>query len=173
MSKKIILDSKLAAGNGVIKGIKYIIFVNSDVVDSQKVVEQARIIEKLNAEMYKQKDSYILVGPGRWGSSSPMQGIPVKYESISNALSIVEVYKGTSASPSQGSHFFHNITSDNVHYLATDNRDNFNIKNLIDKKVLKPEFNNSNIMLLKSSSSITVYTDGKISKSVICLDNDE
>jgi len=69
----------------------------------------------------KENRSYLLVGPGRWGSSDRWLGIPVRWEDISGAGAIVELRNGKiNAEPSQGSHFFHDITSRGRHYITVD-----------------------------------------------------
>ncbi len=81
----------------------------------------AREIEKVNREMTERGESYILIGPGRWGSSDPALGIPVKWPNISQARLIVETsLPGYRVEPSQGTHFFQNLTSMGVGYFTVD-----------------------------------------------------
>jgi hypothetical protein len=83
-------------------------------------------IEALNQQMIKEQRQYILMGPGRWGTSDQFQGIPIVWAQISNAKVIVEI--STSNFPvdtSLGSHFFHNVTAMNVGYLSV----SYNTKN--------------------------------------------
>ena len=79
----------------------------------------AREIEKINRKFVEKGENYILVGPGRWGSSDTALGIPVKWPHISNARLIVEsALKNYRIEPSQGTHFFQNLTSFGVGYFT-------------------------------------------------------
>ncbi|MDR4989093.1 MAG: PEP/pyruvate-binding domain-containing protein [Bacteroidales bacterium] len=108
-----------ALGNGVIDNVHDIIYVKPDTFDSAHTKEMADIINKLNGKFTKNGGNYILVGPGRWGSTDPWLGIPVKWAQISAARLIVESgLKHFHIDPSQGTHFFQNLTSFNVGYFT-------------------------------------------------------
>ena len=168
MSKKTVLSSKLAAGNGKLS-TKYILFVNNSVVNPEKVSEQARLVRKLNDYARKNDLKYILVGPGRWGSSHKQQGIPVKYDSISNSLAIVEIHRGTPASPSQGSHFFHNVTSDAIHYLSVGADDQYLLPDFLEKYFTPLESYDDISLLELKQGSLDLFTDGRSSSAVLDL----
>ena len=109
---EVYLKSSKALGSGYIDGMKYIIHVPSESIDSARTREMAAEIASLNSELSKRGESYLLVGPGRWGSSDPWLGIPVLWSDISEAKMIVETaIPGFQIEPSQGTHFFQNITS--------------------------------------------------------------
>lgn len=117
----IMIRSSKALGSGHVEGIKYIVHVPSDTFDSAKTREMAAEIGKFNDIVKKEGGSYLLVGPGRWGSSDPWLGIPVMWSDISEARMIVETaIPGYQIEPSQGTHFFQNITSLGVGYLTVD-----------------------------------------------------
>lgn len=117
----IILSSSNALGSGRIEGIQYIIQVPSSTFDSAKTDEMANDIEEFNRYVKDEGGSYLLIGPGRWGSSDPWLGIPVLWNDISEARLIVETaIPGYQIEPSQGTHFFQNITSLGVGYLTID-----------------------------------------------------
>ena len=121
-----ILSSSKALGSGFFDGMKYIIHVPSSTFDSARTKEMAAEIAVLNARLKNEGGHYLLVGPGRWGSSDPWLGIPVVWSDISEAKMIVETaIPGFQIEPSQGTHFFQNITSLGVGYLTIDtvNRD--------------------------------------------------
>ena len=81
----------------------------------------AHEIARFNAMVREARGAYLLVGPGRWGSSDPWLGIPVLWSDISEAKVIVEsAIPGYQIEPSQGTHFFQNITSLGVGYLTVD-----------------------------------------------------
>ena len=93
----------------------------SDIFDSAKTKEMAAEIAQFNNMVKKEGGSYLLIGPGRWGSSDPWLGIPVMWSEISEAKMIVEsAIPGYQIEPSQGTHFFQNITSLGVGYLTID-----------------------------------------------------
>ena len=118
---RILIRSSKALGSGRVDGLKYIIYVPSDTFDSAKTKEMAKEIAEFNNLVKEENASYLLIGPGRWGSSDPWLGIPVLWSDISEARLIVETaIPGYQIEPSQGTHFFQNITSLGVGYLTID-----------------------------------------------------
>ncbi len=85
-----IIYSESALGNGLFKGIRDIVYVKPESFNSAKNKDIATDIERINSEFIKQGANYVLVGPGRWGSTDPWLGIPVKWPQISAARIIVE-----------------------------------------------------------------------------------
>ncbi len=117
----ILVKSSKALGSGHIEGFKYIVYVPSETFDSAKTREMAAEISEFNRKVRSEGASYLLIGPGRWGSSDPWLGIPVLWSDISEARVIVETaIPGYQIEPSQGTHFFQNITSLGVGYLTVD-----------------------------------------------------
>ncbi len=117
----VLVKSTKALGSGHIDNIKYIIHVPSETFDSARTKEMAAEIAEFNEMVKKEGASYLLIGPGRWGSSDPWLGIPVMWSDISEARMIVETaIPGYQIEPSQGTHFFQNITSLGVGYLTVD-----------------------------------------------------
>jgi hypothetical protein len=115
----IILYSEKGMGNGLIKNIKDVIYIDNSKFDKSKTEEMAQEIDKINSEMMKSEKEYILIGPGRWGTRDRWIGIPVDWPQISNAKIIVETsLEGYPLDASSGSHFFHNLTSANVGYFS-------------------------------------------------------
>lgn len=118
---KIILKSDKALGSGRFEGMDYIIHIPSASFDSAKTKEMAAEIAALNLKVKSESKGYLLIGPGRWGSSDPWLGVPVLWSDISEAKMIVEsAIPGYQIEPSQGTHFFQNITSLGVGYLTID-----------------------------------------------------
>ena len=118
---KTLVKSTKALGSGQFKDMKYIVMVPSATFDSARTRDMAEEIAKLNNRMKAEGASYLLAGPGRWGSSDPWLGIPVLWSDISEAKMIVETaIPGFRIEPSQGTHFFQNITSLGVGYLTID-----------------------------------------------------
>ena len=108
-----------ALGIGRMNDISDIIYVKTPMFDSLATEKIADELLELNARMRDEQRTYILVGPGRWGSSDPFLGVPVKWTHISEAKVIVECgIERFDVEPSQGTHFFQNVTSLGVGYLT-------------------------------------------------------
>ncbi|MDP3645158.1 MAG: PEP/pyruvate-binding domain-containing protein [Bacteroidota bacterium] len=117
--QKTLMYAKRGMGNGVVTGIRDVIFVDPNLFDKMKTREIAEEINHFNRQMDLMNKEYILIGPGRWGTRDPFTGIPVLWTNISKARIIVEM--GLEDFPldgSLGSHFFHNVTSMNVGYFT-------------------------------------------------------
>ena len=114
-----ILKSNSALGHGIMNDLYHIVYVKTKDFNSSNNMLIAREIEKINRRFVEKGENYILVGPGRWGSSDTALGIPVKWPHISNARLIVEsALKNYRIEPSQGTHFFQNLTSFGVGYFT-------------------------------------------------------
>ena len=114
-----LLRSVHALGHGITGDVYDIIYVKTAGFGAENNRRIAGEIERFNQEMTEEERNYILVGPGRWGSSDSRLGIPVKWAHISNARLIVESgLENYRVEPSQGTHFFHNITSFGVGYFT-------------------------------------------------------
>lgn len=108
-----------ALGIGRMNDISDIVYVKTPMFDSLATEQIADELLALNARMRDEQRTYILVGPGRWGSSDPFLGVPVKWTHISEAKVIVECgIERFDVEPSQGTHFFQNVTSLGVGYLT-------------------------------------------------------
>jgi CheY-like chemotaxis protein len=111
--------SSHALGNGINDKMADIVYVKPANFRPESTLQMAEEINRLNAQLIQQNRPYLLVGPGRWGSQDRYLGIPVKWRNISGAAAIIELRnERINADPSQGSHFFHNITSLGVHYIT-------------------------------------------------------
>jgi len=116
---KIICQSTQVLGNGVINDIHDIVFVDINKFERSKSKVVAQEVSQINSKLLNEKRQYILVGMGRWGSLDPWLGIPVTWDQISGAITIVEGgFKDLNVTPSQGSHFFQNITSFRIGYFT-------------------------------------------------------
>ena len=112
------LKSCCAIGPGYIPGIRDIIYLRKENFDKMRTREMAAELTALNASMRKENRNYILIGYGRWGSSVDSLGVPVKWSDISEAKVIVECcLENFRVDPSQGTHFFQNMTSANAGYI--------------------------------------------------------
>ena len=119
--------SSQALGNGKNDRIADIVYVKPDVFRVQETVQMVDEIDRMNAVLVKEKRPYLLIGPGRWGSADRWLGIPVQWRNISGVGAMIELRnKALKAEPSQGSHFFQNITSLGIHYITvTEDSDDF------------------------------------------------
>ena len=116
---KILLKSFNSLGHGVMEDIHDIVYVKTDGFNAGNNPTIAYEIERMNRKFLDEGKHYILVGPGRWGSSESWLGIPVKWPHISAARVIVEAgLTNYHVDPSQGTHFFQNVTSLGVGYLT-------------------------------------------------------
>ena len=114
-----ILTSTSVLGHGIVTDVQDIIYVKTDAFCSSNNQSIAYDIEKMNRQFTGEEKNYVLVGPGRWGSSDSWLGIPVKWPHISNARVIVECgLENYRVDPSQGTHFFQNLTSFGVGYFT-------------------------------------------------------
>ena len=120
------------------------------------------MIEQVNQKMITEKRYYILVGPGRWGSSDSWLGIPVKWSQISNARVIVESgLENYRVDPSQGTHFFHNLTSFRVGYFTINPyiQDGFYNVDFLSRQAA--EFENDLIRHIRFKNELPVKIDGR------------
>jgi hypothetical protein len=118
-SKKVLCQSEKALGHGVSNEIYDIVVVDRELFDRGKSVEVAAEVSRLNRKLVGERRPYLLIGVGRWGSFDPWLGIPVKWDQIAGARVIVETgFRDFDITPSQGSHFFQNITSFMVGYFT-------------------------------------------------------
>ena len=116
---KLICQSNQVLGNGIIQDVFDLVVVDFHLFDRAKSREVASEISVLNNKLISEGKPYLLVGVGRWGSLDPWLGIPVTWEQIAGAKAIVETsFKDMAVEPSQGSHFFQNITSFTVGYFT-------------------------------------------------------
>ncbi len=118
-SDDLLLRSKNVLGNGVYF-VNDIVYVVPDRFDNARTQDMAAEITALNKKLVSEQKPYLLLGPGRWGSADPWLGIPVRFTGISGATAIVETsLPNMLPDPSQGSHFFQNLTSFHIAYFTT------------------------------------------------------
>jgi len=156
-----IIYSHNALGNGIIRNIHDVIYVKPEVFDSTNNPKIALKIEERNLWFQNQNKNYILVGPGRWGSSDHWLGIPVKWSQISAARVIVESgLANYRIDPSQGTHFFQNLTSFRVGYFTVNpyKQDGFFDVEYLNK--FKPVYEDEYIRQIHFESPIVIKIDG-------------
>ena len=114
-----LLSSTSVLGHGVVGDVYDVVYVKTGSFNSANTQAIAYEIERINRGFTDREEGYVLVGPGRWGSSDPWLGVPVKWPHISNARVIVECgLENYRVDPSQGTHFFQNLTSFGVGYFT-------------------------------------------------------
>ncbi len=165
--------STRSLGNGEYKDIHDIVYVDPEVFDPAKTMEIAGEINKLNALFNENGKQYVLIGPGRWGSSDRWLGIPVVWNDISNVGVMVETtIESIKADPSQGSHFFQNITSLGISYITiSDKGDDF-----IDYDFFRCQAcanTTAYLKHIKFDNPIKILVDGKTSQAVLMPYKDE
>jgi len=166
----IILRSSTAIGNGSVEGISAIVYVRPDAFDSSCNRALVPVIDKLNREFLKRGENYILVGPGRWGSSDPALGIPVRWADISASRLIVEAgLDNYRIEPSQGTHFFHNLTSFGVGYFTIDpkSKDARYDTALLDS--LPAEYDDGYIRVVRFDRPLTIAINGRAGVGIVAF----
>jgi hypothetical protein len=166
--KDTIMTSTSTLGNGYVKGIRDLVYVKPEQFESSRTREIAALIGKINDGFLKMGKNYILVGPGRWGSADPHLGIPVKWPQISAARLIVESgLEHYRIDPSQGTHFFQNLTSFRVGYFTINpfiQDGSFNIEFLEKQKaVYEDEF----VRHVRFKKPMLIAIDGKKNRGVV------
>ena len=164
-----LIRSHNSLGHGVTEDVTDVVYVKTDdrftASDNPMI---AREIEKINQKYLELGTNYVLVGPGRWGSSDPWLGIPVKWPHISAARVIVEVaLKNYRVDPSQGTHFFQNLTSFGVGYFTVDeNRgDGLFRKDVLDQMPAVEE--TEHVRVVRFNDALKIMMDGKKSEGVV------
>jgi len=166
--KDLLCQSSHVLGNGVIDEIRDIIYVPAEQFDRSRTRDVAREVFELNEKLLDERRPYLLIGVGRWGSLDPWLGIPVKWEHICGARAIVEAgFKDTDVEPSQGSHFFQNITSFSIGYFSIRSR---NEDDWIDWDWLarQPRIESRNFTHhIRFDSRIVIKMNGRLNRGVI------
>ena len=158
-----LVRSHNSLGHGVSEDVTDVVYVKAD--DNFSAAENptiAREIEKINSGYLDRGQGYVLVGPGRWGSSDPWLGIPIKWPHISAARVIVEVtLKNYRVDPSQGTHFFQNLTSFGVGYFTVDENRNEGVfhKAMLDAMPAVEE--TEHVRVVRFSKPLRILMDGK------------
>jgi len=163
-----LIYSDSALGNGIIDDVFDLVYVKPESFSSLKSKEIANEMIKINEQFKKEGKNYVLVGPGRWGTADPSLGIPVKWAQISQARLIVESgLENYRIDPSQGTHFFQNLTSFRVGYFTINpyiNEGHFDLDFLKKSKAL---YENEFIRHVRFQNPIKIQIDGRSSRGVV------
>jgi hypothetical protein len=165
--KSVLVASESALGNGVLENIRDIVYAKPEKFSVHHSETVALQLESLNHQLVSSGCPYLLIGFGRWGTSDPQAGIPVKFGQICGAKVIVEsALPETSSMLSQGSHFFHNITSFKVFYFSVSPWDNYRIDwDWLNRQRFAKE--TEFIRHVRLSSPLKIRVDGRTSRGVI------
>jgi response regulator RpfG family c-di-GMP phosphodiesterase len=163
-----LVKSNSALGNGVISNMKTVVYVKQDDFDPSHNQEVAKKIAELNKKLLKENEFYVLIGPGRWGSSDSWLGIPIKWANISQARLIVEAgLDDYRVEPSQGTHFFQNLTSFQVGYFTINPNINQGFYDYDYLQSQEAYYEDEFIRCVKMNNPIEVIIDGKSKKGVV------
>ncbi len=166
--------SENALGIGQMNDIADIVYVKPDAFDSLATERIAEELLVLNARMRDEERSYILVGPGRWGSSDPYLGVPVKWTHISEAKVIVECgIPQFEVEPSQGTHFFQNVTSLGVGYLTIAPFRSDGVFRIKELDALPAAYEGTYLRQVRFAEPLWVCVDGRSSKGMVSIGNPE
>ena len=165
---RLILKSDSALGHGLMENVRHIVYVRPKEFNSARNPEVAAEIEKLNKDFVANGEPYILIGPGRWGSSDSALGIPVKWPQIAGARLIVETaLPGYRIEPSQGTHFFQNLTSFGVGYFTVDPTSG---KGYFDSEFLDRQeavYESETLRVIRFDEPLTIAINGRKGKGIV------
>lgn len=167
--EKAVCRSGHALGNGKNRQIMDIVYVKPEDFEPEATVGIADEIKTLNGELAKEKRPYLLIGPGRWGTADRWLGIPVQWSHISGVGAMVELRnEQLKADPSQGSHFFQNITSLGIQYITVE--ENGSGEDRLDWDWLDnhPAHRETpHLRQLRLDGPLTIKIDGRTSRCVV------
>lgn len=165
---KVLLYSTRALGHGMMDNITAVVFVKPEAFSMSNNLLIASEIEKINRNFTEKEENYILIGIGRWGSSDSALGIPVKWPHISAAKLIVELsIPGSYIEPSQGTHFFQNLTSFGVGYFTLDTSDKDTIFAGDYLAEMPAEYESDNVRIVRFAQPLTVAINGRSGQGIV------
>jgi len=171
--ENLLLQSNHSLGHGIYEGLRDVVYVRTENFkpsDNQLLVDE---ISAINKEILEAKGTYILIGPGRWGSSDPWLGIPVKWSDISGAQLIVEAgLNKYRVDPSQGTHFFQNLTSFGVGYFTINPYLNDGVIDYETLDALPALYENDKIRHVRLPKPMTLMMDGMKKIGVVRINNE-
>ncbi|MCM1519857.1 MAG: phosphoenolpyruvate synthase [Lachnoclostridium sp.] len=165
---KLLLKSEKALGHGTYENVKSVVYVRPQSFSSSNNSLIAREIEKINRNFTARGENYILIGPGRWGSSDTALGIPVKWPAISSAKLIVESsVPNYRIEPSQGTHFFQNLTSFGVGYFTIDAAAGKGYYDVGYLDAMEAEYESENVRVVTFDTPLQIGINGLKGKGVV------
>lgn len=165
---ELILKSNTALGHGTIDNVSTVVYVRPNSFAPEHNADTAREIDEINRRLVAENTSYILIGPGRWGSSDTALGIPVKWPQISGARLIVEsALKNYRIEPSQGTHFFQNLTSMGVGYFTIDPTTHEGFYDVEYLDSMPASYESEAVRIVTFPSPLLIGINGKQGKGVV------
>ena len=157
-----LIYSNKALGHGIMDNITSVVMVKNERFGFDNNISIANEVAVINRQFAERGENYILIGPGRWGSSDYALGVPVKWPYISSAKVIVEVsLPGKRIEPSQGSHFFQNLTSFGVGYFTIDTEDEQCRIDLDTLQTIPASHESENLRIVTFPHPLTVAINGR------------
>ncbi|WP_295731428.1 PEP/pyruvate-binding domain-containing protein [uncultured Muribaculum sp.] len=164
----LILRSDAALGHGTIDNVSTIVYVKPQNFNSANNSLIAREIEKINRNFTERNEGYVLIGPGRWGSSDTALGIPVKWPHISSARLIVESSLSSyRIEPSQGTHFFQNLTSFGVGYFTINPSGNEGFYDVDYLDSMPAEYDSQFVRIVRFATPLVIGINGRKGHGVV------
>ncbi len=161
-----LISTNKALGNGIIGDLRNVVLVPPETFDPAKSEEIAIEIGEINKEL--KGTPYILIGPGRWGTRDRWLGIPVEWDQISLARTIIEVaLEDYRIDPSHGTHFFHNITSLGIMYFTVPFDEEGSFIDWDEFRATKPLITKKFTKLYRLPFSMVVKVDGRSGSGVV------
>jgi hypothetical protein len=164
----LLCSSTRALGHGRMQEITDVIYVRPESFDRSSTAAIAREVGALNKELAREGRLYLLIGPGRWGTSDPWLGIPVEWHQISASGTIVETDLGDVAvAPSEGTHFFQNLTSFGIGYFNVHHKESSNFVDYewLDRQTSFQE--SSYLRHLRLDQPLDIWVDGRSRRGLI------
>ena len=163
-----LIYSQSALGTGYVEGITDVIYLRRESFDPSKTQIMADQITRLNAKMREEGRGYLLVGFGRWGSSNPWLGVPIKWSDISEVKAIVECgLDNFRIEPSQGTHFFQNMTSFGVGYMTVNPYAGDGVLDFETLDAMEAVEQTEYVRHVRFDSALTICIDGVKNRAVV------
>ncbi len=160
--------TSVALGNGRIEALRDVVYVPPANFDRGATVAIAEEVAQFNRALQREGRPYLLIGPGRWGSADRWLGIPVKWAQIAGARVIVETdLEDFKVTPSQGSHFFQNLTSFRVGYLTVNAAEGGGRLDWTWLDAQPAHAQTAHLRHLRLAGSLTVLIDGRTGRGVV------
>lgn len=170
--RDVIIRSDAALGHGMMDGVRHLVYVKPDKFDTLRTREIAAEVGEVNEKMTAAGEPYVLIGPGRWGTSDPSLGIPVRWAQIAGARVIAEsALPGFRIEPSQGTHFFQNLTSFGTGYFTIDPNGGNGYIDMDYLESLAAEAETEFLRIIRFDDPLTIAINGRKSKGVVFKNN--
>lgn len=169
-----LIYAESALGLGLIEGVCDVIYIRPDRFDASHTQQMAEEVNRLNTQMRNENRSYVLIGPGRWGSSDPWLGVPIKWPHISEAKVIVESgLENFRVEPSQGTHFFQNLTSFGVGYITINPFQGDGRFDVAQLEALPALYESEHIRHVRFNAPLYIFVDGRKNRAIIHQETDQ